>query len=242
MTELGLIFVSGLAGSGHCLGMCGPFALLVAAGARGAADNIRRQVAHGLGRIFTYAVAGAAVGFLGQRFIRAAPAYVPTQAILCLLAGVLLMGQGLWSTGLLPRLLRAIGWTPSPRGRLAHAACLATGGARRFLTAPGWRPMFLAGVINGFLPCGLVYAFLALAAASGDFPTGATRMALFGAGTLPAMIGLGLGGGMLGVAARARLAQLAAWCVVATGGWSIARGAIFLFSSSPPDGACPFCG
>jgi sulfite exporter TauE/SafE len=74
----------------------------------------------------------------------------------------------------------------------------------------------------------LVYAFLALAASSGHLLAGAVTMALFGAGTAPAMAATGTGARLLNVALRRHVIQLAAACIVIAGLGSVARGVGFI--------------
>ena len=63
MIEWPLLVASGLLGSAHCLGMCGPFALAIGSRSSDWRDNMRRQACYSVGRIFTYAVLGAAAAF-----------------------------------------------------------------------------------------------------------------------------------------------------------------------------------
>jgi sulfite exporter TauE/SafE len=109
------------------------------------------------------------------------------------------------------------------------------------LGARGLGEVFLAGLFTGLLPCGLLYGMLALAASTRDVVQGLVAMVAFGLGTVPAMAAAGLGGSLLGLAARRRLHSVAAWCLVLTGLISIARGVGHVsFSQAPPSG-CPFC-
>jgi sulfite exporter TauE/SafE len=93
-----------------------------------------------------------------------------------------------------------------------------------FLNARGWFGYFLAGLANGFLPCGLVYAFLALAAAAQDGPRGALIMTLFGIGTMPAMLAIGCGTRLLTHGVRRQIYRVAAVFVVALGSVTLYRG------------------
>jgi sulfite exporter TauE/SafE len=110
------------------------------------------------------------------------------------------------------------------------------------MTTTRLQSVFLAGMVNGLLPCGLVYAYLALAASAGDFLGGGLTMALFGLGTLPVMVLLGCGGSLLRRVSRGHVLQVAAWCVVLTGVLSIVRGVGFVQLPGPlePPG-CPMC-
>lgn len=231
MTELFLTFVGGALGSSHCLGMCGGFALALGAGSVGWRSNLLRQLVYSMGRIFTYAAAGAVAGYGGMRLGDKLPSTVPTQAVLALVAGVFLLYEG----------LRATGWWPWRR-KFSHGACLGPKFFGPLLSGNTWGGVFLAGVFTGFLPCGLVYAFLALASASQNLFLGAGRMAAFGLGTVPLMVAAGVGGAALGAAARKHLFRAAGYCVTLSGVISIARGISFLAAlSGGTHGGCPLC-
>ena len=211
--------------------MQGPFALSIGSAAPGWAANLSRQGIYSLGRIFTYAVMGAAAGFGGLRLAHWIPAWANLPAILALLAGGLLIYQGLTAAGVIGK-----------RTVKAGGPCLPATFFSSFLSKPGRGSLFLAGMFTGMLPCGLVYAFLALAASSASMAVGAATMTLFGLGTTPVMILAGFGGSLLTLGARKRVFQLAAWCVVLAGAVSIARGAGFLhLPGSDATPQCPLC-
>ena len=100
--ELPLVLLGGLLGSSHCIGMCGGFAVAIGYGADRVLSNVARQVTWSSGRVFTYTFGGAVAGFAGaqagNRF-----SFTSMQGVLALLAGVLLIVQGLLSAGVLPR-------------------------------------------------------------------------------------------------------------------------------------------
>ena len=234
MVEWPLIFLGGLLGSSHCIGMCGAFALTIGLGTTSAGANARRQFMYSLGRIFTYSFAGAAAGFAGMRLSRYTNQAFNAQAALAMIAGALLVVQGLHSAGLLSRFWR--------KKHSAAGFCPSHGLFKSFLTAPGWHNAFLAGLLTGFLPCGLVYAYLVLAAGSGNILTGTAIMALFGAGTIPLMVLTGVGGSLLTVNARRHLFRAAALCVIATGIITIHRGVGWVRSSTAQsEPSCPLC-
>lgn len=230
MLELPMVFVAGLLGSAHCLGMCGPFALAVGSGTRSWGTNLLRQCVYTAGRVFTYGVLGAFAGFGGAALARRSPALVNAAAVLAVLAGVLLLYQGLIAAGVMRR--RSSGTLP----------CLATSFFATFLRARDGTGIFLAGLFTGFLPCGLVYGFLALAASTGNLFAGAALMVAFGLGTAPVMMATGCGGSFISPTARLRLYRLAAWCVVLTGLLTVARGLGFVHVPGwfEPAG-CPHC-
>ncbi|MCA9000262.1 MAG: sulfite exporter TauE/SafE family protein, partial [Planctomycetaceae bacterium] len=97
--EWSLVFLGGLAGSSHCIGMCGGFAMLIGLGAKTVRQNLFAQLMYSLGRIFTYAVIGGAAGFLGSRLGDQLSGWVSLPAILSVAAGLVLIVQGLATAG-----------------------------------------------------------------------------------------------------------------------------------------------
>lgn len=157
--------LAGLLGSVHCIGMCGAFAASCTRARGGLA-------AWHLGRILTYTGLGAAAGALGS--LIPGPPWVPGAV-----AALLLVWFALALAGLVPE------------PRLLPPA-LSRAGSRAAAT-PRAGAQFLFGLVNGLLPCGLVYSALALAIAA-DRPTaGALAMLAFGVGTLPALSVAALG-------------------------------------------------
>jgi len=236
MIELPLIFLGGLLGSAHCIGMCGGFAVTIGINAAGVLSNLQRQLIYSAGRIFTYSFLGIAAGYAGLWVASRATFWINAQAALCVLAGLLLTGQGLIALGLVPRRLAS----NRPSG---GSLCLARSFVGPFLASSRWTDVLLAGVLTGFLPCGLVYGFLALASSSASLSAGLIIMILFGAGTAPLMILAGAGASLLSYARRQSLLRISAVCVCLTGLVSIARGVFFLQIWGVPEVArCMLCG
>lgn len=226
-----MIVLGGLLGSAHCVGMCGGFAMSVGASARTWRANLQRQLMYSVGRLCTYGLLGGLVAGLGRQFTRAMPVVEWGQAALALLAGSLLIVAG----------LKATGHWPGVRAQPAHACPLRTSFAV-LLQSGQLVPIFVAGFTTGWLPCGLVYAFLAMSAQRDSVLIGATTMLAFGIGTVPLMIATGLAPNLVSLSTRRRLMTLAAWAVVATGLLTIARGVTLAQSINHPAAApCPFC-
>jgi sulfite exporter TauE/SafE len=232
MSDLPLIFLGGLLGSGHCVGMCGPLAVTLGAAAARPRVNIARQLAFSVGRIFTYAFLGAILGYFGGWIVASSGPLVVAQASLAIVAGAALVAVGAAMAGVLPRTRWRV---------LSTVPCSAAIGLKTMLLAPGLRGAMLAGMFTGFIPCGLVYAFLLKAVSSGGPLEGALTMAVFGAGTAPLLVLTGVGASALGVARRQRLLKFAAWCVVVTGMIAIARGAWQLSQRPSAMPSCPLC-
>jgi sulfite exporter TauE/SafE len=187
------MLAAGLASGVHCVGMCG--------GIVAAFDSKRfirikepgrwkRHLAFNLGRISTYAAAGAAVGTLGAAAYAAGA--LPAQAMLHLAANVMLVLVGLYLAGA-DRLLAPLEALGMPLWRRLQplAARLLKARTEPRQSARTLARSYLAGLAWGWLPCAMVYAALAAAAFSGGAAAGALGMAAFGLGTLPFLLGAG---------------------------------------------------
>lgn len=233
MIDAPLIFLGGLLGSAHCVGMCGGFVLTLSVRGEKTSTELARQMVYAAGRVCTYTCGGAVAGYAGLRLTHSLSTIVQVQGWLCILAGVCLLWQGSVEAGVLPR--RLLTRTRECGGATSMFAAI--------WQAARWQNTFLAGAINGFLPCGLVYAFLALAGSSGGIWSGAAIMALFGAGTVPTLALFGAGGGCMSQPLRRKLVTIAAWCVLVTGVLSIGRGITFIYSATGENAvtSCPLC-
>jgi sulfite exporter TauE/SafE len=174
-------FTAGLLGGVHCVGMCGGIVGALSAGSQGPLR--RRLAAFNAGRIASYAFAGALAGALGAAAGAAGPALVLKAALfLAAQAMVILVGFYVagWS-GAIARFERAGGalWRRLDPLR------------RRFFPIDSDARALGAGAVWGWIPCGLVYGMLPLAAVSGDPLSGAAVMAAFGLGTLPGLVAAG---------------------------------------------------
>ncbi len=206
VTPFLLAFLVGLLSALHCLGMCGGIvgALAFALPLETRRDGPRLLVfllAFNLGRVATYAAAGAAFGWLGAA-LTTGPAAWPHR-VLQGLAALVMVGIGLYIAGWFPRFAQV--------ERLGEPLWQRLEPWGRRLVPVTTLPRALAyGAIWGWLPCGLVYTMLIAAPAQGGPAAGALYMALFGLGTLPAMLAVGLLTGRLQDLARDRRVQVAA--------------------------------
>ena len=232
MSPLWLTMLGGLLGSSHCVGMCGGFAAVIGLRTGSMLGNLRAQLVYSAGRLMTYSTIGAVAGYAGQRISQALPGFINIPALLCLVAGLFLIREGLLAAGLFRRHISGKSVT----------GCLLAPMFSTILKTPGARNTFVAGIVTGMLPCGLVYAFVSLAASTGDLLQGMVTMLAFGLGTVPLMVVTGCGTAMFSWAARQRLWQLAAWSVIASGLLTTARGVGFLhLTPEPRKASCPFC-
>ncbi|MGF1511675.1 MAG: sulfite exporter TauE/SafE family protein [Myxococcota bacterium] len=189
MTEVLLAAVTAsLLGSFHCVGMCGGFVAFYAgdAGAqRGTA--MLPHLTYNAGRLLTYVVLGALAGSLGAAInLASAPAGV--RGLAALVSGGLIVAWGL--VLLVQALGKGHGWvSPSPTwlNRLLSKFL-----PRLMDKPPVFRALAL-GMASTLLPCGWLYGFAVTAAGTGSPAYGALFMAAFWLGTVPAMLGAGLG-------------------------------------------------
>ena len=178
-------FMVGLAGGAHCAAMCGG---IVAACTRLRAGAWRARwrlaAAYNAGRIASYTVAGIAAGALGQTalVLRGGAAVQP---IMLFAAGMSMCMLALYVAGFAPfvRRIEALG---------SFAWRRVQPYSRHFLPADTALKALGLGALWGWLPCGMVYAVLLTAIATGDALQGGVVMAAFGLGTLPNVLALAL--------------------------------------------------
>lgn len=163
-------FILGFTGSLHCIGMCGPIALMV--GSKAQQHVLMYRLLYNIGRTLTYVAMGVVVGLLGKII-----QWGSVQGKISIGVGVMiliLLAIPKVQTYFLPSLSRVVLQLKQSFGRQLQS--------KKFSAA------LVTGIFNGFLPCGLVYAALAIALVQADLSTSALAMALFGLGTIPAMI------------------------------------------------------
>lgn len=175
-----LLFFAGLASSIHCVGMCGPFAVMIAGERR--QQTWVRSVLYNVARVNTLVVIGAVCGGLGAVIVAAGPVRELEQ-LLALVAGGLMLVLGLEMLGLLEHVTGRFVY------RVQRTISAALGNVMR---SPSMAAPVALGVFNAFLPCHLIYAFAARAAGTGSIGEGALTMMSFGLGTVPSMLAVGV--------------------------------------------------
>lgn len=206
-------FLFGLLGSFHCVGMCGAIALALPGPAVGASRlrYVGGRLLYNLGRATTYATLGAGAGLLGQGLRLAG-----VQQGLSIASGVLILLLVAVPEHYTARLAGWLGfsqplaWVKATLGRLFQQA-----------SGPA---LFATGLLNGLLPCGLVYLALAGALSAPGVLGAAAYMALFGLGTLPLMLGLSLSGQLVPLVWRGRLRRAVPYAASALAVLFIVRG------------------
>lgn len=225
-------FALGIAGSMHCIGMCGPIALALPGGAeRGTAKFVAGRILYNGGRMVTYAVAGAIIG-TGSG-IAAMQGFGRTMSIIAgfsmmmIAAAQILLHRQIIPTAWIARAMQPMQRNMAPLLRKNSMAAL-----------------FTLGLANGLLPCGLVVAALAGATGTGSVEGGAFFMAAFGLGTLPAMVAASLWAGFLTATMKARLRLIIPILGILLGGTIVVRGlglGIPMISPAPPTSTTHGC-
>jgi len=176
----------GFFGSFHCIGMCGPIVLALPGKGAG------YKLFYNIGRTITYSLLGLAVGLVGE-----GAAFAGLQQALSVGVGVLMLviivftrykHFDLPTSGVLNSIYIAV------KDKLGSL----------FKSKSVFAPLFI-GILNGLLPCGLVYAALFTALSMGSLMGGAIYMMSFGIGTIPMMLGLGLFSGFITPSFRSKL-------------------------------------
>ena len=179
----------GFIGSSHCLVMCGGIAgaLQLSMPAQSRARKLQLQLLLSLGRLTTYALFGALVGYFGAGAMQLAGASL---LWLRLLAGLLLLMMALYISRLWFGLIR-LEQLGQKLWRYVQPL------ARKLLPLNSATKAYSYGLCWGALPCGLVYSTLGWSLASGSAMQGGLLMLSFGAGTLPAILLTGSAAGVL---------------------------------------------
>lgn len=212
-----LAFLTGMLGSGHCIGMCGGLVAALSLSETGQQGGVLFQLLYNLGRVTTYAGIGWLVGWLGSAF-----AYANTLAGLTrgLLIGsdLFVIALGLGSAGLFAFLKINIMQLefPGPVQKITRVVIK----LQKFPPALSALPL---GLIMGFLPCGFLYAMIIAAGQSAGPENGALMMLSFGLGTLPALFLFGSTAHWLTAKMRSLMLRWAGIMVALMGGYNLYR-------------------
>ena len=188
-------FLIGLFGSFHCIGMCGPIALALPVQKDNKLNLIVGRVLYNIGRAITYATIGLFFGLVGQSLSLAG-----FQQSVSIIAGVLILLMVLLPSKVSQKiylLKPAYGFTNFLKRKFGV-----------LLKQKSVASTFFIGLLNGFLPCGLVYIAVAGAIATGGYLDGAIYMFVFGIGTLPIMLAVSLAGNFISLNVRKRINKL----------------------------------
>lgn len=185
-------FMIGIVGSFHCVGMCGPLALSLPLSNSSAFAKLSGALIYNAGRVITYSAFGLLFGLIGQT-----ASLFGFQQWLSIIAGALIilfiilpkkyklqLTAAKYTNGFFARLRQRLG---------------------QLFTQKNNASLFVIGLLNGMLPCGLVYMAVAGAIAAGDVVSSVLFMAAFGLGTLPIMWSVAFFGNYVGVSLRQKI-------------------------------------
>lgn len=204
-------FVLGIMGSFHCAGMCGPIAIALPLHGNSVGGKIFGGSLYNLGRTLTYGIMGALFGLLGQGV-----ALLGFQQKISVIMGSLMIISVLFPALFKNQYSMSKSWF-SLVGRLKSTI-------GQMFSIRSFKSLFFIGMLNGLLPCGLVYMAIAGAIGTGSATLGTLYMILFGLGTIPMMLGISLAGNLVSVAMRKRINRLIPIMVVVVGIFFILRG------------------
>ena len=208
----GMLFVIGLLTSVHCIAMCGGINLSQCIQQKrtetgNGASVLRSALLYNLGRVISYTVIGAILGFAGMLIGGGSGVGISIflQGILKIIAGIFMVLMGINMLGIFPGLRRFIPQIPRfLAGRVNQKKA-------------GNRQPFIVGMLNGLMPCGPLQSMQIVALASGNPLAGAFSMFMFSLGTVPLMLGLGSFVSLLGKRFTKRVMEIGAVLVVVLG-------------------------
>jgi hypothetical protein len=203
--------VLGLMGSFHCVGMCGPIALALPLNNSNWFTRIFGSLLYNFGRAITYALMGAVFGILGEGlqlggFQRWISVIMGSVMVLAVVFPALFKGSGKldkYLYGYNARLKKRFGVLFNQRS---------------------YSSLLIIGLLNGLLPCGLVYMALAGAIATGGVASGALFMFIFGLGTLPMLLLLSLAGNVVTGSFKSKINKAIPYVIFVVGVLFILRG------------------
>lgn len=191
-----LIAISiGLTSSLHCVGMCGPIALSLGLDAKDKLKFTLRNMTYQLGRITTYSLLGVLLGLIGESF-----SFVGLQNYLSIFIGVVMIIMVM-----IPKFYENGATQLKPINALMLKVKITLG---KYLIKKNSSSLYIIGLLNGLLPCGMVYASLTAAIGLGSVYKSVLFMFFFGLGTLPLMFATVLFGNFLSVKQRQTILKI----------------------------------
>ena len=228
MLDLLLVAALGFLGSfGHCVGMCGPLAVAFSLSDKESKDNPKKNPKSwqqhlyfhtllNIGRIFSYAIAGAAIGAIGSVLVaggQLAGLESDLRRWLAILTGMLLVWMGI--VQIKPEGLPNIPFL-NPMAQVGLHQRLSNAMMKLSLHSHPLTPALL-GMTWGLIPCGFLYTAQIKAAETSNMTQGALTMLAFGLGTLPSMLGIGVFAGLLSRDRRSQLFRMGGWITLTIG-------------------------
>ncbi|NHM04136.1 sulfite exporter TauE/SafE family protein [Flavobacterium celericrescens] len=204
-----LIF--GLISSFHCVGMCGPIAMMLPVDRNNEAKKITQIITYHIGKLTAYGILGLVFGLLGRSFYLAG-----MQQQLSIIVGVLMI-----VVALVPEKIFAKYNFSKPIYKVITKVKSSLG--QQFKNK-SYKSLFTIGLLNGFLPCGMVYVAIFGAIAMQSVSLGVLYMILFGIGTIPMLTAVIYVSNLLSFSFRGTLQKMIPVVAVVIGMLFIIRG------------------
>ena len=204
-----LIF--GLISSFHCVGMCGPIAMMLPVDRNNEAKKITQIITYHIGKLTAYGILGLVFGLLGRSFYLAG-----MQQQLSIIVGVLMI-----VVALVPEKIFAKYNFSKPVYKVITKVKSSLG--KQFKNK-SYKSLFTIGLLNGFLPCGMVYVAIFGAIAMQSVSLGVLYMILFGIGTIPMLTAVIYVSNLLSFSFRGTLQKIIPVVAVVIGMLFIIRG------------------
>lgn len=214
---LPLILLALMSSFSHCISMCGGFVLSYTAVKIDKSKSLKYQslmhLLYGLGRTTTYMILGAIFGLLGQ-IIFLSSTY---KGILLIVLGIFMILIGISLTNKLK----------IPTIDILNIQIFKTIHLKTFKskTPPSF---FIFGLLNGLIPCGLVYFFLTNALSTGSIQSSVLYMGIFGLATIPALFFLGVSSSFMGTKYKKAFDYISSFLVMGYGLFTIIKGSMVL--------------
>lgn len=203
-------FILGFFGSMHCMVMCGPI-LLIMTGQNTLSKFLISRITYNLGRVVTYTFIGLGFGVLGQ--ILGLSGY--QQSLSVILGGAMILLAFAFSAQ----------WLNNKLARQINAlTSILKKALNQWIRSSNLSGSFFLGIVNGFLPCGLVYAAVAGALATTSLFESMSYMITFGLGTFPAMLLIAISGRILKPMWLQKLSRFSSFAVFTLGILLVFRG------------------
>jgi len=201
----------GLIGSFHCIGMCGPIVVALPLKKNTLFAKVSGAILYNSGRVITYSILGIMFGLLGR--------------------GIHMAGFQQWTSIILGAMMIVSVIFPFFFREKITIGKLFSGFAarlivrlRKLFTDRSYFSLLMIGLLNGLLPCGLVYVAIAGAINSGSLFSGAIFMMMFGIGTIPLLLTASLASDIIGQRIRAKMQRVVPYFVFVLGVLFILRG------------------
>jgi sulfite exporter TauE/SafE len=191
--------------------MCGPIALALPLVQNNLATKLVSILLYNIGRALTYGLFGVVFGLLGSGFV-----FFGLQQILSVTIGILILAFVI----IRPRYFSKFKVTNFIYGKINGLKNIFSQLLKR-RTLPA---LFLTGLINGLLPCGMVYVAAAASVATADWLHGALFMMMFGLGTIPAMFSVSLFSNLVGLRFRKSINKAVPYMISAMAIMMVMRG------------------